>query len=221
MSPEALDGRRSVQTDIWSVGVNLYQFLMGTLPFPHKDPSVLFPAIIMREFAPLPYYTPQNLKNVIAKSLAKLPENRYKSSSEMREDLRRILRSVEVSNFLQSDLPPIQQFVPSEQIPPTQYVIPTVEPVETIQEYYSEQTFLPETETSVRPNSTSNSEQTKMLKRKDFVMFAPDKAKIPNQKGFVMNNAPDEDKRRKQKIAIVLTFVVLPLLAVVSNFFKC
>ena len=31
MSPEALDGRRSVQTDIWSVGVNLYQFLTGTL----------------------------------------------------------------------------------------------------------------------------------------------------------------------------------------------
>lgn len=36
MSPEALDGKRSVQTDIWSVGVNLYQFLTGTLPFPQK-----------------------------------------------------------------------------------------------------------------------------------------------------------------------------------------
>lgn len=49
MSPEALDGKRSVQTDVWSVGVNLYQFLTGTLPFPQKEPSVLFPAIIMRD----------------------------------------------------------------------------------------------------------------------------------------------------------------------------
>lgn len=87
MSPEALDGKRSIQTDVWSVGVNLYQFLTGTLPFPQKEPSVLFPAIIMREFAPLPDSIPQSLKNVMAKALAKLPENRYKTAGEMREDL--------------------------------------------------------------------------------------------------------------------------------------
>ncbi len=68
MSPEALDGRRSIQTDIWSVGVNLYQFLTGTLPFPQKEPSVLFPAIIMRECAPLPDFVPSALKEIIANS---------------------------------------------------------------------------------------------------------------------------------------------------------
>ena len=94
MSPEALDGKRSVQTDVWSVGVNLYQFLTGTLPFPQKEPSVLFPAIIMREFAPLPDSIPQNLKNAIAKALAKLPENRYFSAGEMRADLKKILHSI-------------------------------------------------------------------------------------------------------------------------------
>ena len=97
MSPEALDGRRSIQKDVWSVGVNLYQFLTGTLPFPQKEPSVLFPAIMMREFTPLPDSIPQSLKNVIAKALAKLPENRYKNASEMREDLRRILRGETLS----------------------------------------------------------------------------------------------------------------------------
>ena len=116
MSPEALDGKRSVQTDVWSVGVNLYQFLTGTLPFPHKEPSVLFPAIIMREFAPLPDSIPQSLKSVVAKALAKLPENRYVSAGEMRVDLRRILRDEAGSDFIQADS---RQKSSSEQIPLT------------------------------------------------------------------------------------------------------
>ncbi len=36
MSPEALDGKRSKQTDIWSVGVNLYRFLTGRLAISAK-----------------------------------------------------------------------------------------------------------------------------------------------------------------------------------------
>lgn len=91
MSPEALDGKRSKQTDIWSVGVNLYRFLTGRLPFPQKEPSQLLAAIMMREYTPLESGIPQNLQNIIAKALTKLPENRYKTAGEMREDLRRVL----------------------------------------------------------------------------------------------------------------------------------
>jgi serine/threonine protein kinase len=92
MSPEALDGKRSTQTDIWSVGVNLYQFLTGELPFPNKEPSVLLASIMLREFAPLPDSVPRGLKRIISKALEKSPENRYKTSQEMREDLRQFLR---------------------------------------------------------------------------------------------------------------------------------
>ena len=113
MPPEGFDGKRSVQTDIWSVGVNLYQFLTGELPFPQKEPSALIAAIMMQEFQPLPDDVPQNLKNVVAKALAKQPENRYASASEMREDLRRVLHGEAVSDFIQSAS---RQTFPAEQV---------------------------------------------------------------------------------------------------------
>ena len=91
MSPEALDGKRSVQTDIWSVGVNLYQFLTGNLPYPQAEPSTLIAAIMMRDFEPLPDWIPPDLKNVVARSLAKFPQKRYASAAEMREDLKKVL----------------------------------------------------------------------------------------------------------------------------------
>ena len=90
MSPEGFDGKRSVQTDIWSVGVNLYQFLTGELPFPQKEPSALIAAIMMREFEPLPDPISQSVKDIVVKSLAKLPENRYTVANKMREDLKRV-----------------------------------------------------------------------------------------------------------------------------------
>lgn len=113
MPPEGFDGKRSVKTDVWSVGVNLYQFLTGNLPFPQKEPSALIAAIMMRDFEPLPSDVPQNLQNVIVKALAKQPENRYATAGEMREDLRRILRGEAVSDFIQSDS---RQTFPAEQV---------------------------------------------------------------------------------------------------------
>jgi serine/threonine protein kinase/tetratricopeptide (TPR) repeat protein len=93
MAPEALNGTRSVQTDIWSVGVNLYQFLTGTLPFPQKDPSILFPAIIMGESEPLPAWVPPEMKRIVSTAMARLPEHRYKNCDEMRKDLQLFLQT--------------------------------------------------------------------------------------------------------------------------------
>jgi serine/threonine protein kinase len=117
MSPEALDGKRSVQTDIWSVGINLYEFLTGKLPFPQKETSVLITAIMMREFDPLPDNFPPTLKSVITKALAKHPEYRYFSAREMREDLGRITEFHTSFSYVERSSPTRQDF--SSQHAPT------------------------------------------------------------------------------------------------------
>lgn len=124
MSPEALDGKRSKQTDIWSVGVNLYQFLTGELPYRQNETSALITAIVMREFEVLPAYVPPELKTVVARALAKQPENRYKNAVEMREDLRNVLHGREISTVVQADIPKTQQPIYFPEIAPTQKSVP-------------------------------------------------------------------------------------------------
>jgi len=87
MSPEAFDGKRSVQTDIWSVGVVLYQMLKGSLPFPQEHPTERMFAVLTKDFEPLSNEFPSDLRRIIEKSLAKLPENRFQTCAEMCDEL--------------------------------------------------------------------------------------------------------------------------------------
>lgn len=88
MAPEAFDGKRNEQTDIWSVGVIFYQLLAGYLPFQEQDITSLVGAILMRNPEPLPPEVPKPLQNVIARALAKDINIRYTSAAEMRKALR-------------------------------------------------------------------------------------------------------------------------------------
>ena len=88
MAPEAFDGKRNEQTDIWSVGVIFYQLLSGRLPFEQADITSLLGAILTRNPEPLPVTVPKPLQNVIARALAKDVNVRYKSATEMRTALR-------------------------------------------------------------------------------------------------------------------------------------
>lgn len=88
MAPEAFDGKRNEQTDIWSVGVIFYHLLAGRLPFAQADITSLVGAILSRNPDPLPTTVPSSLQEIIARALAKDPRQRYQSASEMRADLR-------------------------------------------------------------------------------------------------------------------------------------
>lgn len=89
MAPEAFDGRRSVGTDLWAVGVLLYELLTGGLPFPEREMTSLVGAIMTRDPLPLPSSIPLGLRKIVFKTLTKDPRSRYQSADEMRRDLGR------------------------------------------------------------------------------------------------------------------------------------
>lgn len=103
MAPEAFDGKRDKQTDIWSVGVILHLLLARQLPFIAEQMSELIAGIIWREPRPLPMSIPTPLKDIVARALAKNPEKRYQTAEDMRRDLMRIAGSFSAATEALSD----------------------------------------------------------------------------------------------------------------------
>ncbi|MGE0758596.1 MAG: serine/threonine-protein kinase, partial [Pirellulaceae bacterium] len=87
MAPEAFNGERTTVTDLWSVGVILYQLLTGQLPFPQSRYLDLIRAISDPDPVNIPDFVPASLREVLRRSLAKQPEQRFQSAAEMRSHL--------------------------------------------------------------------------------------------------------------------------------------
>lgn len=88
MAPEAFDGSHSEQTDLWAVGVILYQLLTGRLPFPQADITSLIGAIVLRDPEPLPGSLPAALRDVVMRAIRRERQERFASAAEMRRVLR-------------------------------------------------------------------------------------------------------------------------------------
>ncbi|MEG1987261.1 MAG: Stk1 family PASTA domain-containing Ser/Thr kinase [Bacilli bacterium] len=95
LPPEQASGKGcTLRSDIYSMGIVFYELLTGGLPF-KGDNAVEIALKHMRDTIPSVRTKnpsiPQSVENVILKSTAKNPKNRYHDTKEMREDLLTVL----------------------------------------------------------------------------------------------------------------------------------
>jgi eukaryotic-like serine/threonine-protein kinase len=98
MAPELISGKPiDARTDLFAVGIMLYQLATGALPFSGRNPHEVLSRIADAEYPKACTICPlvdDELEDIIAKALAREPDLRYQSAEDFARELERYLEEV-------------------------------------------------------------------------------------------------------------------------------